>query len=48
MHDKGFSQSSWCIANVYEVLALIINKMMEEIRKEFTDVKCLICTLKFK
>lgn len=44
MHDKGFSQNLWCTANVYEVLALVINKMMEEIRKDFLDDKCLICT----
>lgn len=48
MHDKGFTQSLWCTANVYEVLALVINKMMEEIRKDFLNDKCLICTLKFK
>ena len=47
MHKKGFRWSLWCIANVYEVLTIIITKITEEIRKAFIDDKYLICTLKF-
>lgn len=42
MH-KGFSQSK-----CYEVLALVINKIIEEMWKDFLDKMCLICTLKLK